>query len=389
MPALTSRLMSSAGSRYLFSWCLAFCFAGLALAASAQPESSSQNPNPEGAVVIHPGTPDQPQPAVQPPPDAWDRFWTIEKVSDDEWTRHFRIGAILGLNIKANFKMTGPFDNSDTKAGIFSDGYVRSDGSGDRTGYWGYNDASQYDAVNQTLTMHAVSAYTPISGNNNEVNGKAFAGFELAYGGNLWNWGGTRIGWDFGFGLMPIKMTDNSSMTADSVESTYVFKTGDIIVPGAPYHGSLHGDGQPTIPFTPYSVTNQSGGTVSISGSHTLDVMLFTLRLGPTLYWDLDENIGLMVSGGPAVGIMTGSLKYEETIGASTTSVTGKVDGTDVVYGGYVNAVLTYHVEKNGDLFLGAQYMPLGSATISGGGREAQLNLRGQVYVTAGVNWTF
>jgi hypothetical protein len=54
-----------------------------------------------------------------------------------------------------------------------------------------------------------------------------------------------------------------------------------------------------------------------------------------------------------------------------------------------VNATLTYHVEQNGDLFIGAQYMPMGNASISGGGREGQLNLGGQVYISAGINWTF
>ena len=35
----------------------------------------------------------QPQPST----DAWDR-WGIQKVSqDDDWTRHFRIGAMVGL----------------------------------------------------------------------------------------------------------------------------------------------------------------------------------------------------------------------------------------------------------------------------------------------------
>ena len=34
----------------------------------------------------------------------------IQKVSeDDDWTRHFRIGAMVGLNISANFSMKGTF----------------------------------------------------------------------------------------------------------------------------------------------------------------------------------------------------------------------------------------------------------------------------------------
>jgi hypothetical protein len=76
----------------------------------------------------------------------------------------------------------------------------------------------------------------------------------------------------------------------------------------------------------------------------------------------------------------------------TTTSASskGQVDATDLVYGGYANAMLLYHVPKeNGDLYLGAQFMSLGNATISGGGRQGQLNLGGQIYITAGINWPF
>jgi hypothetical protein len=65
------------------------------------------------------------------------------------------------------------------------------------------------------------------------------------------------------------------------------------------------------------------------------------------------------------------------------------VDATDVVYGGYADATLMYHLVENGDLYLGVQYMSLGNANISGGGRSAELNLGGQVYITAGINWPF
>jgi hypothetical protein len=48
-----------------------------------------------------------------------------------------------------------------------------------------------------------------------------------------------------------------------------------------------------------------------------------------------------------------------------------------------------YHLVQNGDLYVGVQYMSLGNASISGGGRSAQLNLGGQVYISAGINWPF
>ena len=50
----------------------------------------------------------------------------------------------------------------------------------------------------------------------------------------------------------------------------------------------------------------------TITGSHTLDVMLYTVRLGPSVYWDLNENFGLSASFGPAIGIVSGDYKYDE-----------------------------------------------------------------------------
>src|SRR5208337_4816025 len=93
-----------------FAWCLSCCFAGVALAASAQSQAPGPNPDTGGPVVVPPDAVARPQSTVQaqPSPDAWDR-WGIQKTSeDDDWTRHFRIGAMVGLNISANFDVKNP-----------------------------------------------------------------------------------------------------------------------------------------------------------------------------------------------------------------------------------------------------------------------------------------
>jgi hypothetical protein len=391
MPTLSPSHIRKVRTRDLLGRCLLYCFAGLALAASAQSQSPGQNPNPAGPVAIPPDAQaqPQPQPGVQPQPstDIWDR-WGIQKVSkDDDWTRHFRIGAMVGLNISANFSTKGTF-NINKPPGVYDDGYVREDNTGNafgQTGYWGYNNASQL--AGSTLTMHNTTSYTP-SGSAQD-SGSAFPGFDMAYGGNLWNWGRTRIGWDLGFGLLPISITDNRPMSATVNQTTYTFNTGSIVVPGAPYQGGFNRQGEPTISIDSTNSSANLPGT--ITGSRTLDVMLYTVRLGPSVYWDLNEYFGLSAGAGPAVGIVSGSLKYNEMI-ITTTSVSskGQVDATDLVYGGYVNASLMYHVPgEKGDLYLGVQYMSLGNATISGGGREGRLNLGGQVYISAGINWPF
>ena len=88
---------------------------------------------------------------------------------------------------------------------------------------------------------------------------------------------------------------------------------------------------------------------------------------------------------------MSGDYKYDETIntGNGGTPNSGRISGTDFVYGGYVNATVLCHVMDNADIYAGAQFMPMSNATISGGGREGRLNLGGQVYFTVGINWPF
>jgi len=391
MPTLSPSPIRKVCTPNLLGRYLLCCFAGLALAASAQSQAPGQNPDTNGPVAIPPDAQaqPQPQPGVQPqlPPDLWDR-WKIQKVSEnDDWTRHFRIGAMVGLNISANFSTKGTF-NISKPAGVYDDGYVRTDNTGNafgQTGYWGYNSASQLSG--SSLTMQNTTSYTT-SGSSQE-SGSAFPGFDMAYGGNLWYWGRTRIGWDLGFGLLPISITDNRPMSATVNQTTYIFNTGSIVVPGAPYQGGFNRQGEPTIPVTYTSSSTNIPGT--ITGSSTLDVMLYTVRLGPSVYWDLNQYLGLSAGAGPAVGIVSGSLKYNEMITTTTVaSNKGQIDATDLVYGGYVNATLMYHVpDENGDLYVGVQYMSLGNATISGGGRQGQLNLGGQVYITAGINWPF
>ena len=216
----------------------------------------------------------------------------------------------------------------------------------------------------------------------------------MAYGGNIWDWGKARIGWDLGFGLLPISITDKSSMSAGVNQNIYTFDTHYVSgqMPPQGYQGGP--DGGPWLVSNPLSVTNNQpvpgGGTVN--GSHTLEVMLYTVRLGPSVYWDLNESFGLSASAGPAIGIVSGDYKYDEIVSAGGVNARnhGQFGATDLVYGGYVNTTLMYHVpNEKADIYVGAQYMTMGDATFSGGGREGRLNLGGQVYISAGINWPF
>jgi len=307
----------------------------------------------------------------------------------DDWTRHFRLGAMVGLNISANFAMKGtfPVSGNNPAAGTFGDGYVIKNGNSPYTSDWGYSNPT--DLSGSTLSLHGASGFS--SQGTSQGDGGPLPGLDLAYGGNLWYWKHARVGWDLGFGWLPVDISSSSTEPGVINSITYKFSTGNIIVPTAPggtYQGGSSGYG-PSIPVAYTSSTNTVNGTVS--GTHSMDVDLYTLRLGPSFFWDMTERTSVAFGAGPAIGLVDGEYKYSENINASgiITRNTGSVSGTDFTFGGYVNATFLYHLVNNGDIYLGAQYMPMEDATISGGGRSGELKLGGQLYFSLGINWPF
>jgi hypothetical protein len=306
---------------------------------------------------------------------------------DPSWSSHVSVGAMAGFNIKADFKMGGKY-NIPITPGVYDNGYVHpSQNVNGLTSNWGYESAGQIQG--QNLVMAQTTAFeAPNITQNTDMNPSV--GFQATYGGNLWYVGRFRLGWEFGFGWLPIDISVNQSSTPALVDqSTYLFNYGNITLPPPGYHGTASGGPSITNSATQGPSTNGASGT--FTGSQTLDVNLFTFRLGPSVYWDFNHHVGMSLGAGPALGYAPGQLKYNQTISANgiPSKSQGSVSVSDVVYGWYANTMVTVHLVRNGDLFLGAEYMPLSTANFSGGGREASLNLKGQIYVTAGINWPF
>ena len=239
--------------------------------------------------------------------------------------------------------------------------------------------------------MHQTTSFTPTSGGSGSTDDSPYFGLDLAYGGYLWRWGSMRIGWEFGFGYLPINIENTQPVSGTIGRSVYSFNTGGIVVPGPGYQGGPSGQG-PNIDSTPTFVgEDPNPPDATITGSRSIDVTLFTFRLGPSFYWDITEKIGASAGIGPALGFISGDYRFDETISYSDGSSQnkGSISMSDVVYGGYINGTLMYHAEEHGDFYLSAQYMPLGSSSVSGQGHQAKLDLSGAIYLSAGINWPF
>ena len=378
------RIRKKAGRPNLLAWGVVCCLAGLATKGMAQ----------TNAVVAPSGA----KPVSSKGPSAKEEFsrnFVVLPPGGEDWTTHFHIGAFAGLNIGANFHESGTF-NVNHNSGTYDDGYVRVDqtgNAGNATSYWGYNSASQYNAAAQTISFHSVTQFT--SAGDAKANGDPSVGLDLTYGRDYLYWkpAHVRIGWELGLSGLPINIKDNSQLTATAKQFTYNYGTGGIVVPGAPYQGTSSGLG-PLLSDMPTSSSYKDLPNQLVTGTRALDMDLFSLRLGPSFFWDISQNLGLSFSGGPVIGCVTGKYDYNETIFANGIGShnQGSFGATDMTYGGYVNANLKYHIVDNGRnayLFIGVQYTPMTAAHFSSGGRSAQLNLDGQVDFTAGMGWLF
>jgi len=317
---------------------------------------------------------------------------TAEAQVITNWTRHFRLGAVVGLNMSADFKMNGTFNVSgSSQPGIFDDGYVLTDNTGNAGGYtsnWGYKNGSQYDPANHTLTMYSSSSFNLADSTHEDAG--SHVGADLVYGGKIMKSGDAFFNWEFGFMWMPITVRDHRPLSTTFTRSSQVFDTGDILVPEAPYNGGPSGVGPTIHDLASPGPEESSPGT--ITGSRTLDVTLYNFRLGPSMHWEVNHWFAFSVSGGAAMGLTTCEYEFNETVQINDGGQTpnrGSFENTDTVFGTYVNVTLMFHTIEKADIFIGAQFMMLDKVGVSSEGRRASLDLGAGLYLSAGVNWPF
>lgn len=335
--------------------------------------------------------------------DSYYSSWWNTSRQEETWPRHFRVGALLGLNLKADFRLTGsgPFTVTGGQPGpatsgidhFYDDGYVRVDATGNAgdnggyTSYWGYNNSGQ--DIGGSLLFHSAKTFVG-SGSAQEAGG-ALPGVDVAYGGQLFNFHSAQVGWELGFGWLSVDIENKRPISIVATRTVHSYSTAGIIVPDAPYNGGFGPGSAPTIGAMPEALADDTE-TGGLTGTR-LEASLYALRFGPTLHWELPRRFAVQAGGGVAAGFVTGELNLDETLrfedGSSARNNGGSFSDSKFVYGGYVGGTLMYHAEKHGDFYLGVQYMPLGSATFSGGGREAKLNMSGGIYISAGINWPF
>ena len=259
------------------------------------------------------------------------------------------------------------------------------DNGGGLTWNWGYENASQYDLVNDTINMHA----TVRSGNgaSTEVTDDPQLGFELKYGRVIGKIGENKPwGFEGSFSYMNLSIQDSGTMsTVERVTDSYAL--GGVIPPPAPYQGTFNGPG-PLISDLPARVVE----TGISSGWNDLSGHLFALRLGPFLEVPLSTRfVGLFGLGISLIYADT-DYSYSETAtfaDGSTVTDSGNDSSSDVLVGGYLQGQVGYLISEDWSVFGGLRLETSSGLTAAAGNREAKLNLGGTFHATFGVGYSF
>lgn len=326
-----------------------------------------------------------------------------------EWMKHFRIGMSLGLNMKTDFKTSGTFPISGSSPGdptnpyqdhTYDDGYVRVDDTGNAddpntgapvTSFWGAQRSSQVTGTtpNQSITYHGTRSFTG-SGSASVDEGVNF-GFDMAYGASIAKWQRVAIGLEFGFNLTPAGSTDRQALAGTTIQAVHQYDAGGTSLPTLPYNGPFASANSPVI-----NATGRDLGDITtpatITGSRSLEAILYQFRLGPMVRWEIRPRWTLSGSVGGTFALVSADYDFDELLvfanGASTPN-RGKFGSVETTYGGYGGLVLMYDTGYSWEAFLGGHYVAMKDATVAESGREAKLKLGSTIYVTAGINWTF
>lgn len=313
---------------------------------------------------------------------------------EQDWARSLRLGAVSPLRIKGTFSLQGSFTPSGLGAStpgneVFDDGYLKTDNTGNAqnlTSNWGYQNASQVGGGN--ILFHRTTSGSTGSGLLSDVSNDISFGLDMAYGGVLKQWKRTLIGWEFGFNYLPIGIRDHQPLGVSLARDTFSY-AAPAVVPGAPYNGGPSGVG-PLLGTTPVSGTDTVQAL--LTGTRELDCTLYAFKLGPTLQWELSRQFALQVGLGGAMGLVTGGYRFQEIATASDGAVTqlsGRFSESHLVFGGYAGTTFLWHTGEGADIYVGAQFMRLGSTRYGESGREARLDLSQGVYLSAGFSWPF
>lgn len=310
----------------------------------------------------------------------------------------FQLQARVGFNLKAEFSDTQPTLSASAPGPqfatgvdrLYDDGYVRVDSSGNAgnvTWFWGYENSSQATAGAIAFQSRSL---TDLASPGADTG--TFAGPELVYQRDLGVGERMRWGVQGAFNYLPLNFSTSTATPGSVVTTTDSFQSLSAVQPQAPYYGTFEGPG----PLLQSDVSSRASSTVAAltDSSREIDLDLFGIRLGAFIQWRILGNLEAGVGGGLSLAPATGTFSYRDAAqdagsGATLLELSGRENVSELLVGGYIEALVGYEFDRNWSIHAGFQYQYLEDLEAGRNGRAVGVTLGEAVYATVGVGYRF
>ena len=307
------------------------------------------------------------------------------------------VGGRASFSVKAGFssRLAASTVNPGPATGgnlhrTYDDGFVGLDSSGNaggKTWFWGYQNDTQVNATDGTLSMNALVSDDTAS--VQDVEEEFLMGGDVTYTRYLFEFGRANWGLELGAGFTPVSIEDDTPLTSTASAVRDVFSLGGIVPPKAPYSGSFEGPG-PVIGDTP--TRTSVNRAVEFAGQREIEASTFGLRLGPNIDIPMGKPLSLQLSGGVYILYADSEFTYAETVsmdGQALRQQSGKVSQQDWIVGAYVRGQVLVALSETVGIFAGAEYLMLDEVELSDGTHRATLDFGESFAGLLGVAFTF
>lgn len=308
------------------------------------------------------------------------------------------------LNVESSFSGLGsssaPFTPQPLGGGRnyeYEDGSVRVDASGNAgglTGYWGYDNASQYDAAADSLSFNLNRSLSNGRAGETEEFSPGFEIFGSLEMGTFPGLSDRRISWGIKGGIHYAKISTggSGSLTSDVLRVTDTFDTtGITLFPSPGYQGSFNGPGALIGDDPSRTVTLIENGA-TLRSDLDLDVDMITLAAGPYIKIPLAERFSVSAEAGVSVSIAHGDYEFDTltTItGRPAQASSGNDTRTMVLPGLHAGVGAVWQLTEHFGLQGSARYQYIDSFSVDANGSNAALSFDGAAVVSLGGVWTF
>lgn len=271
---------------------------------------------------------------------------------------------------------------------FYDDGYNRLDASGNageggsglpsRTGYFGYQSGSQFNATDGTLALHAGT----IEGGSYERSRPLdpLPGLQLGYQRQFLQRGRWELLGEVGIAWVRQSEEDRSTRDANVSLLTDLYQTSPVDLTGRDrYAGPFEPrPGDPRIGDIPGRSVASGPGTISGWRETTLD--LVPIHFGPTLELEIAQSLRLGLHAGGVILPARGALSYHETLtapGGGSVVHRGAAQDWFTLFGWQVQGSIAWHWNERWGIQLSGRYLDAGDETVSARHRQASFDTSG------------